>query len=145
LRPSTLLSSPSEDIILYCAMKRPSAGSIWISRIVTMKLTRPRKRKRLIATEARNAHSRHTATDSSVTVTLTLSAEKKAGVSTRSKLTREPPKGTKVGVADSSSAVVSMDELIIQYTGNAQNAASTRARMLHSHTAGRNRRRRRGI
>src|SRR5690606_24626971 len=95
--------------------------------------TRPRKRNRLIATEARKANSRQTATESRVTDTLTVSAEKNAGVSTCSKLVSDPPKGTNVGVADSSVAVESMDELIIQYTGKAHAAASTRASRLSSH------------
>ena len=42
-------------IILYCAMNRPSAGSIWMSSTASTKVVRPRKRKRLIATAARNA------------------------------------------------------------------------------------------
>ena len=50
--PMTLLSRPSELIILYCAMNRPSAGSIWISRSASTNDSRPRNRKRLIASGA---------------------------------------------------------------------------------------------
>src|SRR5690606_3927466 len=100
---------------------------------------RPRKRNLLMAMEARNANTRHTATESRVTATLTPSAAKNDGVSTRSKFFRLPPTGKNVGVAASRVTVDSIDELTIQYTGNAHATASTRARALSSQTAGRNR------
>ncbi len=58
-------------------MNMPSAGSIWMTRIASMKVVRPRNRKRLIATDARNANSRQKNTAISVTATLMPSALKK--------------------------------------------------------------------
>ena len=51
-----LLSRPSSLIILYCATNRPSAGSIWMTRIASTNAVRPRNRNRLIATAARKAN-----------------------------------------------------------------------------------------
>src|SRR6188768_1236277 len=124
--PSAVLSRFTEAIILYCAMNSASAGSICTSRIASTKLRRPRKRKREIASAARNANAMQTTSVIAVMTTDQPRALRKPDWnSTAWKLATEPPNGRKVGVRAVSVLVGKNDELIIQYTGNAQSIAST--------------------
>src|SRR6478735_11082876 len=74
--PTIELSRPTDDIILYCAMKRPWAGSIWMSSKASTKVLRPRNLKRLIATAPRKAKIRQKKTTMRVIETLMPSAPK---------------------------------------------------------------------
>src|SRR3954468_20550234 len=107
-------------------MNNPSAGSICTNRIASTKLVRPRNRKRLIATAARKAKSRQTATTSSAITTLIPRAGRNEPPwNTLAKLSKLPPIGTKLGVFDVSTTFDSRDELSIQYTGKNQTSATT--------------------
>ena len=116
-RPSPIawLSSPSDVIILYCAMNRPSAGSIWISSSASTKDPRPRKRNRLIASAPRKAIAIAATTVVSVTTSEMVRADPNDGsVATARRLSSEPPKGRNVGVADWSTTLGRKAELSIQ-------------------------------
>ena len=73
--PTTLLRSPAVDSILYCAMNRPSAGSIWTNSTATTNARRPRNRNRLMARAARNANTSTATTVVPVIARLMRSAE----------------------------------------------------------------------
>src|SRR4051812_5575415 len=126
LMPTTEFSRFTDDISLYCAMNRPSAGSICTNRIASTNPVRPRKRKRLIATAARNANSRQTATTSSAITTLMPSAGRNEPPwNTLAKLSKLPPSGTKLGAFEVSTKFDSSDEFSIQYTGKNHTSATT--------------------
>jgi hypothetical protein len=96
-------------------MNRPSAGSICTSSTATTKLLRPRNRKRLIATAARNANTMHTSTTSSVMPMLMPSAEKnEPSARAPVKLLSVPLIGKKVGMNDCRMIVGRKAEFTIQ-------------------------------
>ncbi len=75
----------------------------------------PRKRKRLIASAARKANSRQTATVVSVIARLMPSAGQKVPWSnTAAKLSSEPPNGRKRGDVEVSTVLGSSEEFSIQ-------------------------------
>src|SRR6187431_1246190 len=113
--PIAVLSRFTEAIILYCAMNSASAGSICTSRIANTKLRRPRKRKRDIASAARNAKARQTTRVMAVITTDQPSAFKNPESNrTAWKFANEPPNGRNVGVSAVRVLVGKKDELIIQ-------------------------------
>ena len=73
-----MLRSCSPSSILYWLMNRPSTGIIWISSSVTMNVVRPRNRKRVTASAARNAKTSAQTTVRTVTIRLVVSASVKA-------------------------------------------------------------------
>src|SRR5665647_116340 len=123
--PITELSRPTDESILYCAMNRPSAGSIWMNSTARMNDRRPENRYRLTASAARKANASTARTVTSVTARLIRSAAGKLDPPiTAVKLWIVGLVGRNDGVAERSRAAGVNAERTIQYTGNAQTAAA---------------------